>query len=135
MKRLTTCALAALALTATEVPAQAHAYLVDSVPAKKQEVMHPLKRIRLTFSGKADALFSTAKLVDATGTVVAETRQPAASHEMTMPAPALEPGAYSIRYRVLSVDGDVVEGKVDFQVKGDAPEQAAGALQNEISGS
>lgn len=134
MKRFTTCALAALALAATQVPAEAHAYLVDSVPAKKQEVMHPLSKIRLTFSGKADALFSTAKLVDATGAVVAETTQAAASREMSMPAPALQPGAYSICYRVLSADGDIVEGKVDFEVKADAVKETASALEARNAG-
>lgn len=133
MKRLT-FAFAALALAATEVPARAHALLVDSVPAKKQQVMHPLAQIRLTFSGKADALFSTVKLLDARGFVVAETIQEAASREMTMPAPALQPGAYRICYRVLSADGDVVEGKVDFDVKPEALNQTANALDQQNAG-
>ncbi|WP_424362296.1 copper resistance CopC family protein [Methylocystis parvus] len=136
MKRVTTCALAALALTATQVPAQAHTYLVDSVPAKKQEVMHPLARIKLTFSGKADALFSTVRLVDATGAVVAEKTQETASREMAMPAPELQPGAYRICYRILSADGDIVEGKVDFEVKSEAVgDQTANALESKSAGS
>lgn len=112
-----TIALAALALAATQVSAQAHAYLIDSVPAKKQEVMHPLSRIKLAFSGTADAHFSVVKLTDDAGAVIAETTQQEASREMTLPAPALKPGPYQIRYRVLSTDGDIVEGKVDFVVR------------------
>ena len=113
-------ALAALALAATQVPAEAHAYLVDSIPAKKQEVLRPqaLERIKLVFSGKADALYSTARLTDPSGATLSETTQREASHEMVLPAPArLAPGKYLVHYRVLSVDGDVVEGKVEFMVR------------------
>ena len=113
-------ALAALALAAPQVPAAAHADLVDSSPAKRQEVLHPraLERIKLVFSGKADALYSTAKLTDAAGATLAETTQREPSSEMTLPAPApLAPGKYHIHYRVLSADGDIVEGKVEFMVR------------------
>jgi copper resistance protein C len=128
MKRLKKSILAALALAATAASAQAHAYLVDSVPAKKQEVRRPLSRIKLTFSGKADARFSTAQLVDERGAVVTEMTQPEASREMTMQAPALQPGAYRIRYRILSADGDLVEGAVEFEVVSEAANQTASAL-------
>lgn len=128
MKRLPKYALAALALAATCASAQAHAYLVDSVPAKKQEVRRQLPRIKLTFSGRADALFSTAQLVDAQGAVLSATTQAVASREMTMPAPALRPGAYRIRYRVLSADGDLVEGAVEFDVVSEPVNQTASAM-------
>jgi methionine-rich copper-binding protein CopC len=117
MKPMLRRALAALALVAvSQGPAQAHAYLVDSVPAKKQEVMNPLDQIRLVFSRKADAHFSIAKLLDAHGAVISEVTQEKAAPEMVLPAPALRPGQYRVHYRVLSVDGDVVEGEVGFTV-------------------
>jgi methionine-rich copper-binding protein CopC len=118
MKTLLTGALAAFALGAASLPAQAHAYLVESYPAKQQSVVTPLHRIKMVFSGKADALYSTIKLRNAKGAVVAEVTQKEASREMILPTPVLEPGAYHIHYRILSVDGDIVEGKVDFTVFG-----------------
>jgi copper resistance protein C len=119
MKTLLTGALAALALgAASAVPARGHAFLVESYPTKQQAVIKPLHRIKLVFSGKADALYSTVKLKDAKGAVVAEATQKEASREMVLPTPVLEPGPYHIHYRILSVDGDVVEGKVDFTVFG-----------------
>ncbi len=117
MRSSRTFALAALAVAMAQGPAAAHAYLVDSVPAKRQEIMHPLNRLRLLFSGKADALFSTIKLADASGAVIAQTTQGRPSCEMTLEAPALNPGEYRVLYRVLSMDGDIVEGQVDFVVK------------------
>ncbi|HEY8162570.1 MAG: copper resistance CopC family protein [Methylocystis sp.] len=115
-----TFAAALLALAAAQVPAAAHVYLVDSTPAKRQEIMHPLNRVRLLFSGKADALFSTIKLADASGAVMAQATQNRASREMVLEAPALRPGTYRVFYRVLSTDGDIVEGQVKFAVVGDA---------------
>ncbi len=114
MKPLMTGALAAFAVAAGVSCAEAHAYLVASRPANRAEVLHPLDRIRLEFSGKADALFSTVKLMNDRGAVLAETTQETASREMVLPAPSLQPGTYRIVYRVLSVDGDLVEGKLDF---------------------
>jgi copper resistance protein C len=117
MRQLTTGAVAALALASvSNVPALAHAYLVDSVPAMKQEVMNPPDRIRLVFSGRADAHFSTAELLDESGAVVTRVTQQKAAREMTLPAAALPPGQYRVHYRVLSVDGDIVEGNVEFAV-------------------
>lgn len=120
MKLPQTIALVAFALAAAQVPAMAHTYLIDSVPTKRQEVMHPLSRIRLTFSGRADAHFSVLKLTDEKGAVIAETKQQQASREMILPAPTLRPGSYMITYRVLSVDGDLIEGKVNFVVRATA---------------
>lgn len=65
--------------------------------------------MRLTFDGKADARFSTMKLFNADGSVMAEMTQPKASPKMTMPMPTLSPGTYLVEYRVLTTDGDVAK--------------------------
>jgi hypothetical protein len=109
--------MAALVLPAVSItPARAHAYLVDSVPLQKQEVMNPLEKIRLVFSGKVDALFSTAELMDESGAVLTRVTQEQAGREMTLPAPELPLGRYRVHYRILSADGDVVEGTLAFTV-------------------
>jgi hypothetical protein len=118
MKPVLTGALAALALTAFSVPTLAHTQLVDSYPANRQLVVKPLHAIKLVFSGKADALYSIVRLKDSKGDVVAQTTQKTASKELILPTPSLMPGEYHIVYRVLSVDGDVIEGKLDFSVHG-----------------
>lgn len=98
--------------------AQAHAYLVESFPSAKQRVVKPLSEIKLLFSGRADAHFSTVKLKSDDGAVLAETTQQEASREIVLPTPTLPPGEYRVDYRVLSSDGDIVEGKVDFIIDG-----------------
>jgi methionine-rich copper-binding protein CopC len=37
---------------------------------------------------------------------------------LSVSLPALSPGTYTVRYRVLSVDGHVVEGEFPFAVRG-----------------
>jgi copper resistance protein C len=109
--------LAAIALTAiSSMPARAHSYLVDSVPTQKQEVMNPLKEIKLVFSGKVDALFSSAELMDESGAVLAQITPTRAARQITLPAPELPLGRYRVHYRILSADGDVVEGALAFTV-------------------
>jgi len=116
LKRVT--ALAALALSLTSVDAAlGHTYLVDSFPLAKERVTFPLKTIRLRFAGIADALYSTVRLETENGVVLAERRQRMAKRELELPAPALEPGRYRVHYRVLSADGDIVEGAVEFLVE------------------
>ena len=68
------------------------------------------------FEGKADALFSTMKLMKADGSVVDEVTQPKASREMVMATPRLSPGNYLVEYRVLTTDGEVVKGDFFFTV-------------------
>jgi methionine-rich copper-binding protein CopC len=117
MKSILYCILAAFVLAAISIiPARAHAYLVDSVPLKKQEVMNPLEKIKLVFSGKVDALFSTAELSDESGAATTRVTREQAGREMTLPAPELPLGRYRVHYRILSVDGDVVEGTLAFTV-------------------
>ena len=98
--------------------AQAHGYLVDSFPSRNEHVNLPLKKVTLRFSLKADAHYSTISIRTDDGYVLATKIQPEASREIYIPAPALEPGRYQVYYRILSTDGDVVQGKVDFVVDG-----------------
>ncbi len=68
------------------------------------------------FDGKADALFSTMRLMNADGSVVAQITQPEASREVVLPTPALLEGKYLVEYRVLATDGAIVKGDFFFTV-------------------
>jgi methionine-rich copper-binding protein CopC len=100
------------------VPAEvsAHGYLVDSFPGAKTHLAASPQRIRLRFSIRADALYSTLNLEADDGSVLATQIQRDASRDLQMSAPQLPPGRYHVRYRVLSTDGDLVQGKVDFEI-------------------
>jgi copper resistance protein C len=96
--------------------AEAHGYLAASFPPAKAHLKTSPHTIRLHFSLRADARYSTIDLENDDGAVLAATTQQKASRDMNMSAPMLSPGRYHVRYRILSPDGDVVQGKIDFIV-------------------
>ena len=95
-------------------PAEAHGYLAGSFPPAKAHLKTAPHTIRLHFSLRADAQYSTIALEDDDGAVLASKTQRTASRDMDMGAPTLAPGRYHVRYRILSPDGDVVQGKFEF---------------------
>ncbi len=117
LKRLATT-VAALTLSAG-LPALAHhQFLQQAFPSAKSHAS-AVEEVKLLFEGKADALFSTMKLMNADGSVVDEMTQPKASREMVMATSRLSPGNYLVEYRVLTTDGDVVKGDFVFTVDDD----------------
>ena len=106
----------ALLLAATCGRVEAHGYLAGSFPPSKAHLKTPPHTIKLHFSLRADARYSTIDLEDDGGAVLAAKTQQKASRDMDMSAPMLAPGRYHVRYRILSPDGDVVQGKIDFIV-------------------
>jgi hypothetical protein len=94
--------------------AEAHGYLAASFPPAKAHLRRSPHTIKLHFSLRADARYSTIELEDEDGAVLASKTQQRASRDMDMSAPMLAPGRYHVRYRILSPDGDVVQGKIDF---------------------
>lgn len=106
------------ALAATIVgAAHAHGYLVQSFPPRKAHLTESPRHISLLFSLRADANWSTVRLERADGAVLAERMQPTTSRSFRMETPKLSPGAYRVRYRMLTPDGDLMQGKIDFVVE------------------
>ena len=92
-----------------------HQFLQQAFPSPRSHAS-AVNEVKLRFEGKADALFSTMKLINSDGGVVAVSTQPKASREMVMATPTLPPGAYLVEYRALTTDGDVVKGDFFFTV-------------------
>ncbi len=109
-----TSAFVGALLTMSLAKVSAHGYLVDSFPGAKTHLAASPQKIRLHFSIRADAVYSTLNLEADDGSVLATKTQQSASRELQMSPPQLPPGRYHVRYRVLSTDGDLVQGKVDF---------------------
>ena len=98
-----------------------HAYLVRSVPAARTTVARAPERVQLWFNERLEPAYSRlsvwsrdGKRVDAADVAVA-VEEPT---RLSVAVPALPAGAYTVKYRVLSVDGHVVEGEFVFTVKG-----------------
>lgn len=99
--------------------ASAHGYLVASFPAAKTHLIGSPHHIRLQFSLKTDAGYSIVNLERDDGALLASKAQAKTSRSFDMESPALSPGRYRVSYRMLSPDGDLMQGKIDFVVDED----------------
>lgn len=109
--------LAALALAPARVVA--HAVLADAVPAPGARLGRPPGRVRLRFSERLEPAFARLAVHDATGRRIdrGDTAVvPGDRRGLAVSLPPLGPGQYTVRYRVLSVDGHVVEAAYTFSI-------------------
>jgi methionine-rich copper-binding protein CopC len=99
--------------------AGAHAALVNSVPAARATLTTPPARVTLTFNERLEAAYARVSVWDAAGEQV-DLKDGALDGDtqkiLAVSLPALAPGSYTVRYRVLSVDGHVVEASFAFTV-------------------
>jgi methionine-rich copper-binding protein CopC len=110
----------AAALALWPAVALAHAVLVKSVPAQRASLVEPPPRIELWFNERLEPAYSKASVTNEAGTQV-DLRDVAVSTEdprrLSLSLPPLKPGRYTVSFRVLSVDGHVVESRLSFTVK------------------
>lgn len=98
----------------------AHAVLVRSSPARRATLGQPPRRVELTFNERLEAAYSSLSVwsddgarVD-TGDVVVGRADP---RQLSVGLADLPPGTYTVRFRVLSVDGHIVESTFPFTVR------------------
>jgi copper resistance protein C len=118
-RRLVLAGLAA-ALALWPAVALAHAVLVKSIPAQRASLVEPPPRIELWFNERLEPAYSKASVTNEAGNQV-DLRDVAVSTEdprrLSLSLPPLKPGRYTVNFRVLSVDGHVVESRLSFTVK------------------
>lgn len=112
-------ALAAAALlTALPAAAGAHAVLVRSAPPARATLRVPPGRAQLWFSERLEPGYSTLSVWS--GGAQVDAGPPAVAGDdarlLSVALPPLGGGVYTVRYRVLSVDGHVAEGAYSFTV-------------------
>lgn len=105
------------------VPARAHAVLVKSLPARRAVLLHPVERVRLWFNERLEPAYSVVSVwsdrerqVDLRDVEVGLDDP----KQLSVGLPPLPPGRYTVRFRVLSVDGHVVEGSWSFTLNSGA---------------
>ena len=118
--RLPLLAIAALTLLLGPTLGWAHAVLVRSSPAARATLARPPERVHLWFNERLEPAYSRASVWDASGRQV-DSADPAVdameSTRLTVNLPALAPGTYTVKFRVLSVDGHLVESQFPFTVR------------------
>ena len=115
-------AMAALSVGLLLVPGPtlAHSLLVRSQPERRATVTRPPDEVRLWFSERIEPAYARVSVWDAGGKQVDAgdaTVDQADATTLAVRTPGLRAGRYTVRYRVLSVDGHIVESSFDFTVR------------------
>lgn len=101
--------------------AWAHAYLVKSSPARRAVLLKAPDRVQLWFNERLEPHFCLVSVWDRErnrvdlGDVQVGPEEP---NMLSVGIPSLLPGTYIVKFRVLSVDGHIVESQFPFTVKG-----------------
>ena len=102
-----------LGLALLPTAALAHAVLVKSIPAQRSSLTESPPRVELWFNERLEPAYSRASVTDEAGTQI-DLRDALVSKEdarrLSLSLPPLRPGRYAVKFRVLSVDGHLVEG-------------------------
>lgn len=98
-----------------------HAGLVKSVPGSRATLSHSPDHIELCFSEPIELKFSSIKIHDQTGAAVplGDLKLADGPKCFQVSAPPLSAGTYAVNYRVLSLDGHVVEYGYQFTIRPD----------------
>lgn len=100
--------------------ARAHAYLAKAVPAQRAILFAPPERVQLWFNERLEPAFSSLSVTDAAGAAVDKGDTQVATDDpkqLTVGLKPLAPGIYTVKFRVLSVDGHVVATQFNFTVR------------------
>lgn len=110
--------LVSAALGAGARDAAAHALLLESTPPADSVGAAPPQLV-LRFNGRVEKRLSRVELRARDGVAIALDGPAAASPDtLVYPLPPLTPGPWEARWRVLSVDGHVTEGRLRFRIEG-----------------
>ena len=126
LKRVMVGAVMAMAMGLPVTPALAHALLVKAEPPRRAVLTEAPAQIRLWFNEEIESAYSSLVVLDAEKHPVTEVKlhlAPSDPKSIVLPLPDLASGKYSVKFRVLSVDGHVVEASFDFTVKGKVQEK------------
>jgi Uncharacterized protein, homolog of Cu resistance protein CopC len=101
--------------------ARAHAGLERSEPARRATLRKAPKKIRLWFNERLEPAYASIKLYGEDGEKSIETPKAVVNATdpklLEMELPPLPPGQYTVKYRVLSVDGHTVDYGYVFTIK------------------
>jgi methionine-rich copper-binding protein CopC len=117
-----TLLVAALAAVAALAPASSlsHSLLVRSQPGQRSTVTRPPERVQMWFSERLEPAYAAASVWNEAGEQVDGGDASVDQNDPTLlsvSTPSLGPGRYTVRFRVLSVDGHIVESSYTFTLR------------------
>ena len=98
----------------------AHASLVKSDPPRRASLSKSPAQIQLWFNEEIETAYASVAVLDSNGKTVSVDEPKAVEEDpksVILAMPELEPGSYKVQFRVLSVDGHVVESDYSFRIK------------------
>ena len=105
---------------ALAVPAVGHAVLQRTEPRVESTLQRSPEEVKLYFTERLETAYSSVRVVNDRGQQVdrgdgrVDRSNPAL---LRVTLPALPPGHYTVRWRVLSIDADVTEGGFTFRIE------------------
>ena len=97
-----------------------HAQLVKSVPTRRAVLSKAPGHVQLWFNEGLEVRFCHISVWNAAGQQVDSgvlRADPGNPKQLSISLPALAPGIYTVKYRVLSVDSHIVEDQFSFTVR------------------
>jgi hypothetical protein len=121
-RRATSLVVAVLLTLGPAIPdlGWGHAYLVKSSPARRAVLSRPPTEVQLWFNERLEPAFARLTVVDTDGRKVDAGNVrvgPDDLKRLSVGVAPLAPGIYTVRYRVLSVDGHIVESEFSFTIR------------------
>jgi len=115
--------ITALWMSLHSAPVLAHAMLVKAEPPRRAQLTQPPAHVRLWFNEEVEKDYASLAVSHADKPVTEVKPQVSADDpkSILLPLPQLSPGKYTVKFRVLSVDGHVVDSSYDFTVKSKVP--------------
>jgi hypothetical protein len=108
--------ISALCVFALSANARAHAFLDHADPRVGSTVASAPRAISLSFTQNLEPAFSSVEVSNASGARVDQGKAQVSGSTMHVGLKALPPGAYRVRWHVLSVDTHKTEGSFTFHV-------------------
>lgn len=114
----------AIALSLPGTPVLAHAMLVKAEPARRAGLAKAPSQVRLWFNEEVEKDYAALTVLNGDKHPMTELIPQISADDpksIVLPLPELPPGKYTVKFRVLSVDGHVVDSSYDFTVKSKVP--------------
>ncbi len=121
LRSAVTAAAVTISLGSAAPPVLAHSMLVKAEPPRRAMLAKAPVQVRLWFNEDIEGDYASLTVLNADKHPVTDAKPTLVSDDpksIVLPLPELAPGKYSVKFRVLSVDGHVVDSAFDFTVKG-----------------